>query len=161
MMRNYPWLHRGAIVYAGFSNQLGNIIYGIVAADLDLVGNARAYGQGKHIAVILGIKEGPLPNWLVPGQGYRAAAFELGRYYAEKVRSGDEDAELLKKLMDRGFRAPFVENGRLIDGANIRSRVDDNISNLNLKPSTVKYNGPNTDPLTHKAYGINDSGNKK
>jgi hypothetical protein len=55
------------------TNQLGNIIYGIIAFDMGLVGNAINFGNWEA-------------GWRQPGQAYRQQAFDIGVEYAALTR---------------------------------------------------------------------------
>ena len=143
-------------------NQLGNIMYGIMAHDLQVETEARAYGQGRF--KVRGVGKAPDPNWLVPDHGpYRAAAFELGLKYAEKTAWDKSDVKLMEGYVKRAFRAPYVKDEVTYDGANVRARITDDLTmgGLSYTPSTVKYMGPPTDLDNHKAWGIASDGNIK
>jgi RHS repeat-associated protein len=144
-------------------NQLGNIMYGIMAVDYDLVVPARRYGQGKfrvEINTRLGhLKQGINDPWTVPGDGpARAAAFELGVEYAQKVKWNETDKEAIRRMLNelaaQSYEAPTTVNEQN------RAHIDDNCPG-GLKPSSAVYTGPQTDIQNHKAYGIDASGNTK
>ncbi len=65
------------------TNQLGNIMYGIIAVDLTQVDEARNYGRGNipWYYRIVGAT-GPTNPWTVPGEAYRETAFNIGVQFA-------------------------------------------------------------------------------
>ena len=137
-------------------NQLGNIMFGIIAEDLHYATWARLYGQGK---TKLGPLTGPKEPWLVPDVGPpRAAAFELGVKYAQKVPWDQTNRELMKGYVTRGFRAPFEKDGQRVEKN--RARITDRTP-PGLLPSKAVYHGPQTDILDHKAWGLLPSGEIK
>ena len=65
------------------TNQLGDIMYGIVAVDLAQVAEARNYGRGNFpwYYRLLGAT-GPSGPWAEPGMAYKETAFDIGVEFA-------------------------------------------------------------------------------
>jgi len=89
------------------TNQLGNIMFGVIAQLLGLVDEARNYGRGtqspRWIYDLFGAT-GPVPNWTALGQAYRETAFDIGILVARGRNLCD--------LMDVNPQAPVDETGR-------------------------------------------------
>lgn len=115
------------------TNQLGNVIYGILAQEVDLVAEARAYVQGRY-SLLIGA---PDPLWNAPGEAYRQTAMDIGVQYAATGQYAG--------LMNMNPGAP-VGGGPFT---------------LSCAPCSAKWDGPHSDPNAARNPNIDPQGNLK
>jgi len=129
--------------------QLGNIAYGIVASDLGMTWQARAFGYGAGWPLLKTDHRAWDSNFK---EATRAAAFELGVWYARATRNWfnppDEDPELLGRLVHLAWKVKFVIGfddyyGNFWDWQYLE--IGGMTADLKLAPSKTKYKGGHTD----------------
>jgi RHS repeat-associated protein len=113
------------------TNQLGNIIYGIIAVEANVVQESRDFGLGNNP---LG---GPKPPWTAPGEAYRMLAFELGVDFETDYRRRGSKVSICDYVKARA---------QALNGSQYNTTACTKV------PCKFKHSGPNTDmnrdPLT-------------
>jgi hypothetical protein len=115
------------------TNQLGNIMLGIIAAEMRMVSESRKFGRGEKNDNLLNRLLGVIQQvpWTQDGEMYRQWAFELGAdYESEVIRTGYGYINFCKYVKARAASL----NGKQYN------------TNASTKcPCDHKHTGPNTD----------------
>jgi len=67
-------------------NLLGDIMLGVIAQVLGMIGDARAFGRGQHRLAALAGRKGPSVNWLRDPD--KEKAFDIGIKIAQEIADG-------------------------------------------------------------------------
>lgn len=138
------------------TNQLGNLIYGVVAHALGLEEEARQYGRGEYLPGHLLGKHGPDVNWKMRPE--KETAFDIGIDIAEVLDKWHEVPRFPDRPGQR-FSDHFRRLFSVLTQNNVNGGYPINKTSPNCTPSDTVFSGPNTDPSTHQSPGIADDGN--
>jgi len=148
------------------TNQLGNFMYGVWAALLGQVKDARSFGRDSGLVAILG-KIAGITNqspWSADGSDPREHAFNAGVDLVFYIMGGDPRGMLWPLDPGRHAEIPDGTEERL-KSFDICAFLNKNAISMyqqhrNMVPCAVPYLGPATDIIRHKrSLQIDDGGN--